>query len=132
MLAPQFVNCVLAVLHRWLQHHKTCLLTADNASVAPDALLLSSYCRWLSWVQEDVDRAAEMIEDLLQPQDEQRNEHKKLQLRELAALNGTLKDDIVCRYCSQHLTVMLLCAVCISCRSSEHFVLFLSFCIAAT
>ena len=44
-------------------------------------------------VQEDVDAAAIMIEDLLQPQDEQRNEHKRLQLRELAALNGTLKDD---------------------------------------
>jgi hypothetical protein len=46
-------------------------------------------------VQEDVDNAALMIEDLLQPQDETRNEHKRLQLRELAALNGTLKDEEV-------------------------------------
>lgn len=46
-------------------------------------------------VQEDVDRAAEMIEDLLQPQDESRMEHKRMQLRELAALNGTLKDEDV-------------------------------------
>jgi hypothetical protein len=46
-------------------------------------------------VQEDVDRAAEMIEDLLQPQDETRMEHKRMQLRELAALNGTLKDEDV-------------------------------------
>lgn len=46
-------------------------------------------------MQEDVDRAAEMIEDLLQPQDETRLEHKRMQLRELAALNGTLKDEDV-------------------------------------
>lgn len=36
-----------------------------------------------------------MIEDLLQPQDETRLEHKRMQLRELAALNGTLKDEDV-------------------------------------
>jgi hypothetical protein len=36
-----------------------------------------------------------MIEDLLQPQDETRMEHKRMQLRELAALNGTLKDEDV-------------------------------------
>ena len=44
-------------------------------------------------MQDDVDAAAQMIEDLLQPQDETRNEHKRLQLRELAQLNGTLKDE---------------------------------------
>ena len=44
-------------------------------------------------LQDDVDAAAQMIEDLLQPQDETRNEHKRLQLRELAQLNGTLKDE---------------------------------------
>jgi hypothetical protein len=38
-----------------------------------------------------VDAAAAMITDLLQPEDEARNEHKRRQLRELAALNGTLK-----------------------------------------
>ena len=32
-----------------------------------------------------------MIADLMQPEDEARNEHKRMQLRELAALNGTLK-----------------------------------------
>ncbi|EFJ49823.1 hypothetical protein VOLCADRAFT_59083 [Volvox carteri f. nagariensis] len=37
---------------------------------------------------EDVDKAAALIEKLLQPQDETLNEHKRLQLRELAALNG--------------------------------------------
>ncbi|GFR51314.1 hypothetical protein Agub_g13679, partial [Astrephomene gubernaculifera] len=41
---------------------------------------------------EDVDKAAALIEKLLQPQDETLNEHKRLQLRELAALNGTLRD----------------------------------------
>ncbi|CAD7702045.1 unnamed protein product [Ostreobium quekettii] len=49
--------------------------------------------------QEDVDQAANMIEKLLQPVDEERNEHKRMQLRELAALNGTLKDDQTCYLC---------------------------------
>ncbi|GMH33986.1 hypothetical protein BSKO_01820 [Bryopsis sp. KO-2023] len=49
--------------------------------------------------QEDVDEAANMIEKLLQPVDEERNEHKRMQLRELAALNGTLKDDQTCYLC---------------------------------
>lgn len=35
-----------------------------------------------------VDKAAQMIEELLVPTDEARNEHKRLQLQELAALNG--------------------------------------------
>ena len=48
-----------------------------------------------------VDAAAEMIENLLVPTDEARNEHKRLQLRELAALNGTLKDDQHCYLCGQ-------------------------------
>ena len=48
-----------------------------------------------------VDAAAQMIEDLLVPTDEARNEHKRLQLRELAALNGTLKDDEHCYLCGQ-------------------------------
>lgn len=42
-----------------------------------------------------------MIENLLVPTDEARNEHKRLQLRELAALNGTLKDDQHCYLCGQ-------------------------------
>eukprot|EP00887_Chlorella_sp_A99_P001571 scaffold8.g1571.t1 len=49
--------------------------------------------------QEEVDAAVAMIERLLQPMDEEMNEHKKLQLRELAALNGTLKDDTYCFLC---------------------------------
>ena len=42
-----------------------------------------------------------MIQELLVPTDEARNEHKRLQLRELAALNGTLKDDQHCYLCGQ-------------------------------
>ena len=42
-----------------------------------------------------VDKAAEMIERLLMPSDDVLAEHKRLQLRELAALNGTLKDELV-------------------------------------
>ena len=37
-----------------------------------------------------VDKASAMIEMLLRPQDEEQMEHKRVQLRELAALNGTL------------------------------------------
>ena len=42
-----------------------------------------------------------MIERLLQPMDEEMNEHKKIQLRELAALNGTLKDEEFCFVCGE-------------------------------
>jgi hypothetical protein len=42
-----------------------------------------------------------MVEKLLQPVDEEFNEHKRLQLRELAALNGTLKDDQACYLCNE-------------------------------
>ena len=42
-----------------------------------------------------------MIEDLLVPTDEARNEHKRLQLKELAALNGTLTDDQHCYLCGE-------------------------------
>ena len=48
-----------------------------------------------------MDAAAQMIQDLLVPTDEARNEHKRVQLRELAALNGTLKDDQHCYLCGE-------------------------------
>ncbi len=38
-----------------------------------------------------------MIDMLLRPIDETHNEHKRKQLRELAAINGTLKDETVRR-----------------------------------
>ncbi|KAJ9524255.1 hypothetical protein QJQ45_008425 [Haematococcus lacustris] len=42
--------------------------------------------------EDQLDRACAMVQKLLQPLDETMNEHKKLQLRELASLNGTLRD----------------------------------------
>jgi hypothetical protein len=37
-------------------------------------------------------QAADMVAKLLTPMDDATNEHKQLQLRELAAINGTLRD----------------------------------------
>eukprot|EP00241_Pyramimonas_parkeae_P015036 CAMPEP_0114294294 /NCGR_PEP_ID=MMETSP0059-20121206/10051_1 /TAXON_ID=36894 /ORGANISM="Pyramimonas parkeae, Strain CCMP726" /LENGTH=983 /DNA_ID=CAMNT_0001416065 /DNA_START=245 /DNA_END=3196 /DNA_ORIENTATION=+ len=42
---------------------------------------------------EDVDAARQMVQDLLVPVDEENNEHKRAQLRELASINGTLRDE---------------------------------------
>lgn len=62
-----------------------------------------------------VDAAAQMIQDLLVPTDEARNEHKRVQLRELAALNGTLKDDQPCYLCGEsgHRYRLLLQCICL-------------------
>ena len=43
-----------------------------------------------------------MINELLEQSDDTRNEHKRLQLRELAALNGTLKDEQICYICGDY------------------------------
>lgn len=51
--------------------------------------------------QEALDAAAGMVEKLLHPVDEGLNEHKRQQLRELAALNGTIRDDEFCRLCGE-------------------------------
>ncbi|CAL5030698.1 unnamed protein product [Urochloa decumbens] len=51
--------------------------------------------------QEALDAAAGMVEKLLTPVDEVLNEHKRQQLRELAALNGTIRDDEFCRTCGE-------------------------------
>nr|XP_019701853.1 splicing factor-like protein 1 [Elaeis guineensis] len=51
--------------------------------------------------QESLDAAAAMVEKLLTPVDEVLNEHKRQQLRELAALNGTIRDDEFCRLCGE-------------------------------
>lgn len=42
-----------------------------------------------------------MIEQLMKPVDEHQNEHKKQQLRELAAINGTVKDEAACYICGE-------------------------------
>lgn len=49
---------------------------------------------------EDVDAAAAMVERLLQPLDEEMNQHKQKQLRELALINGTLKETY-CYLCGE-------------------------------
>ncbi|CAH9069725.1 unnamed protein product [Cuscuta europaea] len=51
--------------------------------------------------QESLEAAADMVEKLLQPVDEVLNEHKRQQLRELAALNGTIRDEEFCRLCGE-------------------------------
>lgn len=51
--------------------------------------------------QESLDAAVGMVEKLLHPVDEVLNEHKRQQLRELAALNGTIKDEEYCRLCGE-------------------------------
>lgn len=48
-----------------------------------------------------MDKASYELERLLEPMDESMNEHKRLQLRELAALNGTLKDVENCFLCGE-------------------------------
>ncbi|KAK1375900.1 hypothetical protein POM88_032093 [Heracleum sosnowskyi] len=42
-----------------------------------------------------------MVEKLLRPVDKGLNEHKRQQLRELAVLNGTIKDEEFCRLCGE-------------------------------
>ncbi|CAN4095104.1 unnamed protein product [Withania somnifera] len=51
--------------------------------------------------EESLEAAAGMLEKLLQPVDEVLNEHKRQQLRELAALNGTIRDEEFCRLCGE-------------------------------
>lgn len=51
--------------------------------------------------EESVEKAAKMIEALLVPQDDALNEHKQKQLRELALINGTLREDEFCPVCGE-------------------------------
>ena len=44
--------------------------------------------------EEEVDRAAVMVQSLLKPVDDDYNEHKRAQLRELALINGTLRNPL--------------------------------------
>ena len=52
---------------------------------------------------EEVDRAAAMVESLMKPVNDDFNEHKRAQLRELALINGTLRDidGAACRACGK-------------------------------
>ncbi|GKY93799.1 hypothetical protein MPSEU_000347100 [Mayamaea pseudoterrestris] len=51
--------------------------------------------------QHAVDAAGDMIEQMLVVIDDEKNVHKQQQLRELALLNGTLKDDEFCTICAE-------------------------------
>eukprot|EP01038_Epipyxis_sp_PR26KG_P010169 gene10169-13679_t len=59
------------------------------------------HCHITGDSEEDVARAAKMIEDLLRPPDDEINEHKQKQLRELALINGTLREDEFCPVCGE-------------------------------
>ena len=51
--------------------------------------------------QGAIDAAAEMVNDMLVVIDDEKNVHKQNQLRELALLNGTLKDEDWCGVCGE-------------------------------
>jgi splicing factor 1 len=71
-------------MHTCCPPHPHPTTTHTNTSLSSWAYALNCYA--LNW---------------LQPLDEEMNEHKKLQLRELAALNGTLKDEQFCFICGE-------------------------------
>lgn len=79
-----------------LLHTPSKLVAAQCAAVTTPSHAPQTHQAGLSL---QVDAAERMIRDLLRPEDESRNEHKRLQLRELAALNGTLKDEEFCFLC---------------------------------
>lgn len=51
--------------------------------------------------QRSVDAATDMIQQMLVVIDDEKNIHKQQQLRELALLNGTLKEDEYCSVCAE-------------------------------
>uniref|UniRef100_A0A7S3L3Q7 Branchpoint-bridging protein n=1 Tax=Amphora coffeiformis TaxID=265554 RepID=A0A7S3L3Q7_9STRA len=51
--------------------------------------------------QRAVDAATDMVTQMLVVIDDEKNVHKQQQLRELALLNGTLKDDEFCEICAE-------------------------------
>mmetsp|Transcript_7008 Transcript_7008/g.8125 ORF Transcript_7008/g.8125 Transcript_7008/m.8125 type:complete len:672 (-) Transcript_7008:268-2283(-) len=51
--------------------------------------------------QRSVDAATDMVEQMLVVIDDEKNVHKQQQLRELALLNGTLKEDEYCQICGE-------------------------------
>eukprot|EP00934_Nitzschia_sp_Nitz4_P000222 Nitzschia sp. Nitz4//scaffold174_size87051//527//2499//NITZ4_005096-RA/size87051-augustus-gene-0.49-mRNA-1//1//CDS//3329538833//222//frame0 len=51
--------------------------------------------------QRSVDAATDMVEQMLVVIDDEKNVHKQQQLRELALLNGTLKEDEFCTTCGE-------------------------------
>jgi len=51
--------------------------------------------------QKSVDAATDMIQQMLIVIDDEKNVHKQAQLRELALLNGTLKEEEFCQICAE-------------------------------
>jgi len=51
--------------------------------------------------QASVDKAEDLIKKLLVPLADHENKHKAMQLRELAAMNGTALDVVTCRNCGE-------------------------------
>ena len=51
--------------------------------------------------EEDVDLAEKLVRELLVPIDDELNVHKQKQLRELALINGTLREEPNCTICGQ-------------------------------
>jgi splicing factor 1 len=51
--------------------------------------------------RRSVDAATDMVEQMLVVIDDEKNVHKQNQLRELALLNGTLKEDEFCQICAE-------------------------------
>lgn len=51
--------------------------------------------------QRSVDAATDMVEQMLVVIDDEKNVHKQQQLRELALLNGTLKEEEFCSICAE-------------------------------
>lgn len=50
---------------------------------------------------EQVEKAVKIVEAILRPIDDSLNEHKQKQLRELALINGTLREDEYCPVCGE-------------------------------
>ncbi|DBA03621.1 TPA: hypothetical protein N0F65_006800 [Lagenidium giganteum] len=51
--------------------------------------------------EDELERAAKEVQALLVPVDDTKNAHKQRQLRELALINGTLRDDDFCHVCGE-------------------------------
>ena len=47
------------------------------------------------------ERTIELVKPLLRPLDDDRNIHKQRQLRQLALINGTLRENTFCNYCGE-------------------------------
>lgn len=51
--------------------------------------------------EDEIERAAKEVQSLLVPVDDTKNSHKQKQLRELALINGTLRDADYCHICGE-------------------------------